>query len=150
MSLNDKQKKLVGRWRLVKNCENFEKYLDAIEVGMLKKTLALSIAPDVVINVDPSNSNKWICSVVSPFKNKTWNYILNETQRGDTVDDRTFLITVTLTEEGEMIEKQEKIPNDPMSGVPSIITRYVNDEGQLVAKTEAKAVTAYRYYSKVE
>ncbi|CEF66816.1 Calycin-like domain and Calycin domain-containing protein [Strongyloides ratti] len=150
MPLNEKQNKLIGKWRLEKNGDNYGEYLDVIEIGMLKKTLALSIAPDVIINVDPNDCNKWNCSVVSPFKNKTWNYTLNNKEKDVTIDDRVFYITVTLTENGEMIEKQEVVSNDPMTGIPSIITRYVNDEGQLVAKCEAKGVTAYRYYSKVE
>uniref|UniRef100_A0A0N5BTF1 FABP domain-containing protein n=1 Tax=Strongyloides papillosus TaxID=174720 RepID=A0A0N5BTF1_STREA len=150
MGLNEKQKKLVGKWRLVKNSDNFGEYLDAIEIGMLKKTLALSISPDIVINVDPNDSSKWNCSVVSPFKNKTWNYTLDTKEKMDTVDDRVFYVTVTLTEDGEMIEKQEVVPDEPKVEIPSIITRYVNDEGHLVAKCEAKNVVAYRYYTKVE
>lgn len=149
MSLNEKQKKLIGNWRLEKNGDNYGEYLDAIEIGVFKKTLALSIAPDVIINVDPSDCNKWNCSVVSPFKNKTWNFILNNKKEDVTIDDRVFYITVTLTENGEMIEKQEIVPNNLTTGIPSIITRYVNDEGQLVVKCQAKDVTAYRYYSKL-
>uniref|UniRef100_A0AC35TRF1 FABP domain-containing protein n=1 Tax=Rhabditophanes sp. KR3021 TaxID=114890 RepID=A0AC35TRF1_9BILA len=145
MTLNDKQKELLGTWKLI-NQENFEEYLKAIDVGIVKRKLALSITPTLILESDGSN---WKSAVISTFKSKDWNFTIGDKQRSETIDDRVYDITMTLTEDGHLIETQEAIAGDKNSGVPSIIERYVDGNGHLVAKIEAAKVVAHRYYARV-
>ncbi|KAI6223628.1 Calycin-like domain and Calycin domain-containing protein [Aphelenchoides fujianensis] len=142
--LNEKQRVLLGKWQLEYSSPEFDDYMKAIGINAIKRALGKNTKPVVTISLD---GDVWTVLVQSTFKNDKWTFKLNERFEQTTIDGRKFWCTVTLTEDGKIIEKQTNIEGD--SSVPSIITRYVED-GKLVALSLANDVQAKRVYGRIE
>ncbi|CAD5205707.1 unnamed protein product [Bursaphelenchus okinawaensis] len=140
VELNDKQKLLLGEWKL-ESSENFDNYMKEIGIGLLKRKAGAVTKPNLKLSFD---GTEWKVQVISTFKNDEWHFKLNEKARHHTIDGREFYIVAELTDDGKMIERQSNVEGD--NSVTSVITRWVDEQGRLVAHMKANNVEAYRYY----
>ncbi|CAD5208470.1 unnamed protein product [Bursaphelenchus xylophilus] len=140
VELNERQKLLLGEWKL-ESSENFDEYLKEIGISYLLRKAGSATKPNLEMSYDGETFH---VKVTSTFKNGEWHFKLGEKTKQKTIDGRDFYVVAELTEDGKIIEHQSNVEGD--KSVPSLITRWVDENGKLIAICKANNVEGKRVY----
>lgn len=127
----------LGRWKL-DSSENFDEYMKAVGVGMVMRTTASALKPDVVISQD---GDTWKLRTESTFKTTEISFKLNEEFDETTADGRKVKTTMTVDGDKKLIQSQKGTTD-------STLTRELTDDNTMVLTCEAKGVKCTRNYKR--
>uniref|UniRef100_A0A914KIX9 Cytosolic fatty-acid binding proteins domain-containing protein n=1 Tax=Meloidogyne incognita TaxID=6306 RepID=A0A914KIX9_MELIC len=133
--------KFVGKWKLC-DSTNFDEYLKQVGVGLLTRTAAKAIKPELEFVVD---GDKWKMTSTSAFTTWVCEFLLGEEKEQATADGRKLKCTFTFVD-GKLIEEQKKINDDDKE---SHFERYIDADGKLVITCKSGNVEAVRKYEKI-
>lgn len=125
-----------GKYKFVSQT-NFEEYLTAAGVGMLKRKVICATSPDIVVAMEDQN-----CTVTTITNLKTIkiSFTLGKEYEADPGTDRKAVYLTTL--EGNTLFTKE------VANPESVATREFTDDGRLIMKMTTKGVTATRTFKK--
>ncbi|XP_075684258.1 fatty acid-binding protein, adipocyte-like [Rhinoderma darwinii] len=129
---------LLGTWKLIENnSDDFNKYMEAVDVPFLTRKAACTLKPDVTIC---KNGDEWTIKTSSTFKNTELSFKLGEEFDETTADGRKVKSIITL-ENGSLIQKQT------WDGKESTINREVKDK-RMITTCVFKDVKCTRIYDR--
>ncbi|CAF0945651.1 unnamed protein product [Adineta steineri] len=129
---------LKGTWDYVDG-ENFDSYMKEIGVGFATRTLAKGIKPRLVIS---EADGKWTVRSESSLKTVSYDFTPGVEFNETTPDGRE--VTSTISFEGN---KWVHTSVDK-SGKKSVVTRYIDAEGQQMIDMECGSTKARRWYKR--
>lgn len=131
--------RLLGEWKL-ESSENFDAVMEKLGVGWFMRKLGNMTKPNVRIE---KNGNEWILTTTSAVKTHVTKFELDKEFDEETLDGRRVRSTYKL-------ENDKLISTSKENGViTSVITREVNDNGEMITTVQAGDIIGKRIYSKI-
>ncbi|XP_053323964.1 fatty acid-binding protein, liver-like [Spea bombifrons] len=128
----------LGKWKLVQNnSEDFNKYMEALNVSLLTRKAACALKPDVIFSME---ADVITFKTESTFKSSEISFKLGEEFDETTADGRKTKTTVTL-ENGVLVQVQK------WDGKETVINREVKD-GELITTCIVGDVRCVRIYNR--
>ncbi|CAF1270804.1 unnamed protein product [Rotaria magnacalcarata] len=131
---------LKGSWDHVDD-DNFDEFMKELGVGWTIRMAAKAVKPHLIIN---ENNGKWAIKSESTFKTVFYEFTPGVEFDETTPDGRQVKTTITF--EGNKWTSTTIDKN----GKKSIVTRYVDDNGQQMIEMECGSVKARRWYKRVQ
>lgn len=130
---------LVGTWKLVSS-ENFDELMKQLGVNFVTRKIGNTVKPNVIFT---RNGDLWTMKTVSTFKNQAIEFKLNEPFEEETLDGRNVKSIMTI--EGDKLVQTQR---DKDNNIVCVITRELNDKGELKTTIKSGDVVSTRVYSK--
>lgn len=132
---------IVGEWKLSKS-ENFDEFMKELGVGMIMRKIGNTTKPTVKITL---NDDVWTLETHTTLKTTVLKFKLNEPFDEETIDGRKVNSVVSLEDGNKLVHTQRDRDNN---NVVTVLTRQLNDSGELVVVAKANEVVSTRTYSK--
>ncbi|CAF1150576.1 unnamed protein product [Didymodactylos carnosus] len=131
---------LKGTWDYVDG-ENFEDFLKEVGVGMVMRKVAKNVKPRLTIS---EKDGKWTLRSESTLKTTTTEFIPGVEFTETTADGQEVTGTVRF-ENGKWIQMMRD-----KNGKETVVTRFINDQGQQHVTMDCGKVKAYRLFKRIE
>ncbi|CAF1476159.1 unnamed protein product [Rotaria sp. Silwood1] len=129
---------LKGSWDYVDG-EHFDDYMKELGVGLTTRMAAKGIKPRLTIS---ENGGKWTVRSESSVKTTTYDFTPGVEFDETTADGREVKSTINFEGNKWIHTSIDK------SGKKSVVTRYIDDKGQLMIDMECGSVKARRWYKR--
>jgi hypothetical protein len=99
-----------------------------------------------IVKVVLEDGDVWHLYIESAFKNHDWSFKLGEKFQLTTIDGRKFWATMTVDQDGKLVETQEVMQGE--KNIPSVTRRWV-ENNKLYITEESDGVVAKRTFTRV-
>jgi len=130
----------IGKFT-VERSENFEDYLKARGIGIVARKLAITVLGKMTKVFTDNGDGSYTLENLSPKKNMSWRFKLNEQIETEGFDDKMHKITFHI-DNGDIIE------DHIVDGESEPPVRYKMEGGYMVAHLQAGDVKCQRYFKR--
>ncbi|KAI1698190.1 fatty acid-binding protein like protein 1 [Ditylenchus destructor] len=139
--------KFLGKWELVRNDDNFDKYLEAKGYNWLYRKLIGMSSWTVILTKKSDNPPVYHYKISADDKESDWDDIRNGKEfEGEYLDDHPHKITFTYDPKGDKLSEKHV---DMDSGTTAIYDYLITKDGQMVVGMEDSGIVAKRFYKKI-